>query len=250
MGVCIGIFSPKGGVGKTLLATNLAVAIGVGHHRKTILIDLNKGNGTADLLLNIDPEKSWADLIPVISELTPELINFAVAEYRPGLVILASPPEINSSDELKLDTLSLLLDSIKREYDLVLLDAPASNDKFVCGILSLVDIQLFVITPDLPSLRSISRLIAVLQDKEKVSGLVINQYSPGAPINPDQIKDHLDQPLFGVLPMDPAGAWTNISYGEPCVLRKSSKLGRSIRQLSVKLLKIIDQKESQEVMGE
>ena len=41
MGIVIGIFSSKGGVGKTLLATNLAVAVGVGHHRKTILLDLN-----------------------------------------------------------------------------------------------------------------------------------------------------------------------------------------------------------------
>jgi len=65
MGTVIGIFSAKGGVGKTILATNLAVALGVGHHRKTVLIDLNQGLGTADLLLDLEPENSWQDLIPV-----------------------------------------------------------------------------------------------------------------------------------------------------------------------------------------
>ena len=94
MGTVIGIFSAKGGVGKTILATNLAVACGVGHRRKTALIDLNPGLGTADLLLDLAPENSWGDLIPVIDELSPKHLKLAVTEYRPGVDLLASPPEM------------------------------------------------------------------------------------------------------------------------------------------------------------
>ena len=250
MGTVIGIFSSKGGVGKTLLATNLAVALGVGHHRKTILLDLNSGNGTADLLLDLNPERSWFDLISVIPELTPQHISLTVTKYRPGLDLMASPPEMITSEVLPKETLSLLLDNIKGEYDLVILDAPSCNDKAVSGALALSDIQLLVLTPDLPSLRSISRLLSALPDKEMLIGLVINQYSPGAAMDPDQIKDHLGQALFGVLPMDPAGVWSNISYGEPCVLCKSSKLGKAIRTLSTQILRLIDQRAAQEAKGD
>ena len=59
MGAVIGVFSPKGGVGKTLLATNLAVAFGVGQRKRTLLADLNSGLGNADLLLDLEPERVW-----------------------------------------------------------------------------------------------------------------------------------------------------------------------------------------------
>lgn len=242
MGSVIGIFSPKGGVGKTLLATNLAVAIGLGHRRKTILIDLNNGSGTADLLLDIDPDRSWLDLIPVMDELSREHISLAITEYRPGLDILASPSEMLMTEFFTKDYLSILIDTIRNEYDLVVLDTPTGNDIAVAGSLGLVDIRLLVLTPDIPALRSISRLLTELPDKETMTGLVINQHSQGAAINPDEIKSRLGAPLFGVLPMDPDSVWSNISYGEPCVLRKSSKLGRSIRHLSARLLRVLDNK--------
>jgi len=246
MGAVIGIFSPKGGVGKTLLATNLAVAIGLGHRRKTILIDLNNGSGTADLLLDLDPDRSWLDLIPVIDELTQEHISLAITEYRPGLDILASPPGMVLSEVFTKDYLSILLDTMRNEYDLVVLDTPSGNDITARESLGLVDIRLLLLTPDIPALRSISRLLTGLPDQEIMTGLVINQHSPGAAINPDEIKSRLGAPIFGVLPMDPDGVWSNISYGEPCVLRKSSKLGRSIRHLSARLLRVGDQMVIQE----
>ncbi len=240
MGTVIGIFSIKGGVGKTLLATNLAVAFGVGYHRKTILIDLNKGNGTSDLLLDVTPDRSWADLVAVFKELTSQHINLAVTEYRPGLDLLASPPEMVLSETINAEDLSLLLVLLKKEYDLIVLDTPPCIASSNIGFISLADIRLLLLTPDMPSLRSTSRFRAALLDTEMKNGLVINQYSPGSAIQPDEITAHLGLPIFSVHPIDQAGVWANICYGEPCVLRKSSKLGKSIRELSAKLLHMID----------
>ena len=242
MSKVIGIFSAKGGVGKTILATNLAVALGVGHHRKTVLIDLNQGLGTADLLLDLETENSWQDLIPVIDELSPKHIKLAVTEFCPGVDLLTSPPEITWKGTLTKKNLSSLLDALREEYDLVVVDTSSGSGPVTGAALSLVDIRLVLLTPDAPSLRSTARFLTGLPDKKKTTGLVINQQSPGAAITPDEIKDHLGEQLFGVFPIDPAGVWANISYGEPCVLRKSSKLGKSIRQLSARLLKMIDQK--------
>ena len=241
MGTVIGIFSAKGGVGKTLLATNLAVAFGAGYHRKTILIDLNKGNGTADLLLDLVPDRSWSDLVSVLHELTPRHISLTVTEYRQDVDLLASPPEIFMTEVFKMEELSLLLDAITKEYDLVVLDMPSGNASPVSESFALSDIQLILLTPVVLSLRSTSHFASAQQDKGMLTGLVINQHSPGAAINPDEIKDHLGKPILGVLTIDQAGVWANISYGEPCVLRKYSKLGRSIRQLSARLLRLIDQ---------
>jgi len=240
MGTVIGVFSAKGGVGKTLLATNLAAACGVGHHKKTVLVDLNIGNGATDLLLDLNPERFWSDLGSVFQELTPQHLSLTITEYRPDLDLLASPPDLTKTEVIKMEDLSLLFNALKKVYDLIVLDTPIGIDPPVRGCLALAEIKLMVLTPDAPTLRSTSRFLTALPNPKKMNGLIINQYSPAAAITPEEIKDLLGQPVFGVLPIDQAGVWANVSYGEPCVFRKSSKLGRSIRQISGRLLRFID----------
>jgi hypothetical protein len=72
--------------------------------------------------------------------------------------------------------------------------------------------------------------------------LVISQHSQGSAVTPTEIKDHLGKTVVGVLPIDPKSVWANISYGEPCSLSKSSKLGQAIRALSARLLKMVNSK--------
>ena len=248
MATVIGIFSAKGGVGKTILATNLAVAFGIGHRQKTLLIDLNQGSGTADMLLDLEPERSWSDLVSVFDELTSQHVKLAVTEYRPGVDLLAASPEITWKETLSKKNITSLLDVVQEEYDLILLDTDCANGGVTGVVLSVADIRLVTLTPDAPCLRATTRFLETLKDKEKDknldkrTGLVINQYSPGAAVKPDEISEHLGERLFGVLPIDPGGVWANISYGEPCVLRKTSKLGKSIRALAGLLFKIIEQK--------
>jgi len=242
MAAVIGIFSAKGGVGKSILATNLAVSCGVGHRRKTVLIDLNPGLGTADLLLDLDPENSWGDLMPVIDELSPKHLKLAVTEYRPGVDLLTSPPEMAWKGSLTKKNLISLMDALREEYDLIILDTSPGSSPLSGAALSAADVRFVVLTPDAPSLRATSRYICGISDKEKTTGLLINQHNAGSAISPDEIKDHLGVHVYGVFPIDPTSVWANISYGEPCVLRKSSKLGKTIRQFAIRLLKTIDQK--------
>lgn len=241
MGYVIGVFSAKGGVGKSILATNLGIAFGVGHRRRTTVIDLNPGLGTVDLLLDLEPERTWADLVSVINELSPQHLKLAITEYRPGVDILACPSDLSWDQNLQEEGVSSLLNAFREEYDLIVFDTSPGASPINEAAFSLADIRLVVLTPDAPALRATARYLEAVPENEKITGLVINQQTAGAAVTPDEIKDHLGERLFAVLPMDPSGVWANISYGEPCVLRKSSKSGKSIRQLSVRLLKIIDQ---------
>jgi pilus assembly protein CpaE len=240
MGAVIGIFSAKGGVGKTLLATNLTAAFAVGHRTRPALIDLNPGTGTADLLLDLEPERSWADLRDVISELTPQHLQLAVTSYRPGVDLLASPPQVEWNPIPTKNELASLLEAFRKEYDLIVVDVPSGATELVRAALELVDLQLILLTPDAPALRATARYLASLPKGGPPTGLVINQQGQGAAVSPTEIKKHLGISLVGVLPIDPQGVWANVSYGEPCALRKSSKLGKSIRNLSTRLIKMLN----------
>jgi len=240
MGAVIGIFSAKGGVGKTLLATNLAASFALGHQVRTALIDLNPGTGTADLLLDLDPARSLADLQNVIEELTPQHLRLAVTPYLPGMDLLACPPHTSWDKSLKNNDLTSLLNAFRKEYGMVLLDVPACISYYAFSALNLVDLRLVILTPDAPALRATSRYLESLPGSSPPTGLVVNQLGSGAAVTPIEIKNYLEKSVVGVLPIDPQGVWANISYGEPCILQRSSKLGKSIRKLSAKLLNMVN----------
>ena len=240
MGAVIGIFSAKGGVGKTLLAANLLAAFGLGHQLQTALIDLTSGTGNADLMLDLQPKHSWEDLREVIPELNPRHLQLAVTPFRPGLDLLACPSEIAWNKPLQKSELTVLLEVFRDLYEVVILDLPTGTSNLAYYSLDLVDLRLIVVTPDAPSLRAASRYLQSLPINRTPFSLVINQHGRSAAVTPSEVENHLGVKLAGVLPIDPQGVWANVSYGEPCVLHKSSKLGRATRKLSTRLIKIIN----------
>lgn len=110
-------------------------------------------------------------------------------------------------------------------------------EQFALGI---VDLRLVLVTPDAPALQATNRYLKWISEIDSPTKLVINQQSQGAAVAPAEIKNHLGNSLVGVLPIDPQGVWANVSYGKPCSLCKTSKLGAAIRRLSERLLKMIN----------
>ena len=113
MGIVIGVFSAKGGVGKSLVASNMGAVFAVGHNLPTALIDLNAGLGAADLLLDLEPERSWSDLIPVVNELTTQHLNLAITAHESGLHLLACPEVPDAQANLTRESLEALLTVLK-----------------------------------------------------------------------------------------------------------------------------------------
>lgn len=238
--IVLGVFSAKGGVGKSLIASNLGAAFAAGNQLPTLLIDLVAGSGSADLLLDLEPERSWVDLLPVIDELTTQHISLAITSHMSNLHLLACPEDPMQGELLSNQNLDTLLSFLRNEYAIVVLDLPAGMDEPVLAAYDLVDLCLVVLTPDAPTIRATKRLFDSLPSSDRHIGLVVNQYGRGAPVKPKEIENHLEAQaqICAVLPVDPAAVWVNISFGQPCVLRRKRGLGRAIRGMANTVLKV------------
>lgn len=236
MGVIIGVLSAKGGVGKSLLTSNLGVALAAGTDRSAVLIDLIPALGCLDILLDLDPQRSWNDLIPVINELTQENMTLALTNFRKDINLLSSPGSLYRTDILNEKMVTLLLSGYKNENDFILVDTVTGFDDISKTVCRISDIRLIVLTTDVPTIRSTKRLLASLSSEDKITGLVINQYSNSSVIKPHEIEEMLGINVFSNLPIDPRSAWENINYGEPCVMNKRSKLGKSIKKLAERII--------------
>ena len=232
----IGILSAKGGVGASLVATNLGCALA--GYGQTLLVDLNPGSGADDLLLNLSPQRSWADLLPVVKEISPKHLQLVIAQHASGLNFMRTPDVwLNDVDWLAaVQLLSYLAD----ENEWLLLDMPSGRPTATQSVFSMMDIALVVTTADPPALRAVGRLINSLPvDLRDQSGLVVNQTTRRHPVSPAEIARSLEIPLLAALQPDPRAVGYQVSFGNPCVSDGRSRFGHGVVLLAARLRKAV-----------
>ena len=232
----IGILSSKGGVGASLVATNLGCALA--GYGQTLLLDLNPASGADDLLLDLSPQRSWADLLPVVKEISPKHLQLVIAKHASGLDFMRTPDVwLNDIDWL---AVVQLLNSLAGENDWLLLDMPTGMSMATLSVISMMDLALVVTTADPPALRSAGRLINSLSaDLRGQTGLVVNQITRRHPVSPAEIARSLEIPLLAALQPDPRAVGYQVSFGNPCVSDRRSSFGRGVVLLAARLRKAI-----------
>src|SRR5207237_3095201 len=90
-GRIVTVFSPKGGTGKTVMATNLAASLAKHQGKRTLLLDLDLQFGDAAIMLGLEPEKTIYDLVVAPGELDSEKLAGYTTRHVRGLDILPAP---------------------------------------------------------------------------------------------------------------------------------------------------------------
>ena len=235
MGCSIGIFSAKGGVGKSLVAANLGAALSMLPDSPTLVVDLHPVSGCADLLLDVKPEKSWVDLLPVMQELKDRQIQLAAADCGHGLELLSAPDSFreNRLGREWCSRLAALTDALEEHYQFLVADGFVPQN----GLYShfRFDLQLIVVTPDAPALRATDRFLVEFGQQQGNIGLVLNQWHADCGIRPQEVQDHLGLPLWTVLPIQKKSVWQNITYGKLCVRQRKYPLREAFLKLAVRI---------------
>ena len=209
----IAIASGKGGVGKSNLAANVAVALGEKGAR-VLLVDADLAQANLDLLLGVHPR---FDLQHVLSgEKQPEDI---VIKAAPGVKLVPASsgvPELAELDDYRRECLLRALGSLENDTDLVLLDLASGVSRAVTGFCHAADEVIVVTTPEMPAFSDAYALIKLLQQQGRLRPphLVVGMCSA-----PDEAEEtahrirlvarrflQLDVDFLGSVPFDPAVA--------------------------------------------
>ena len=234
--ISVAVASAKGGVGKSLAATNLSALTAARLHLRTALVDLDAGNGIDDLLLDLAPEKSWLDLMPVLQEITSEHLELARTVHTSGLHLFAAPADYVGAHGLESSQFTALLRVLRENYQFIVLDCPSGLVPIARNAVSRCDVILFLLTPDAPCLRSTQRMLAHLPESPPL-GLVLSQYEVGGVFSPSDIEKTLRRTMLGVLPIDARAVWENVHYGQPCALSRKRGLAAEYRRVASVLTK-------------
>jgi pilus assembly protein CpaE len=148
----ITLFAPKGGVGKTTLAFNLAVAVGQLGHR-TVLIDGSLQFGDMRALLKVPLEAPSLLDLPT-DRIQESDLQDVLWRDPSGIDILLAPPRVEMAEMVLARDLEKTLSLLRRLYDLIVVDAGVALDEVTLSLLDQADTILQVVTYDGTTIRN------------------------------------------------------------------------------------------------
>jgi Flp pilus assembly CpaE family ATPase len=205
-GKVVTVFSPKGGSGKTVLATNLAVA--AAHSgQETLLIDLDLQFGDSALTLAVAPRATITDLAASAGDVDGEKLKaFVSTDSRTGVSVLPAPQRPEEADMIGQAELAAILRAARNAYDAVVIDTGPLFDAAVLAALDHSDQLLLVSNPEVTSLKNVRIGLETIDrlgfDRERVS-LVANRLGAAGGVGHADIEQALDVKIAFELPDDP-----------------------------------------------
>jgi pilus assembly protein CpaE len=231
------VFSAKGGSGATTFAVNLAVEVHRLTRKKTLLIDLDLELGETALLLGMDPKFSIVDLIRNFHRVDAGLLASYIERSESGVELLSAPVQPVDFESVDGGRVSQILQFLKSHYDYIVVDAPKTLNTVTLSAFEASDEIFILTTPDLPSIRNVSRCLPLLQgvggqgEADRVK-LVINRFSPRQLIPLSEMQKTLGIDVWATLRNDYQSNMDAINEGRPVVFDRNSIYAQDVRKLA------------------
>lgn len=232
LGKIITVYSPKGGTGRTTLATNLALAL---HSEATpaVLVDGSIQYGDIAVFLNEQVKNSVLDLTPRVDELDEEVIlNVTILHAASGLRVVAAPTRPEMSGTVGGDQFGKLLQYLRQLYTYIVVDTTAYLTEVVQAALENADLITLVTTQEIPAIKNASAFL-MLADASGIQRsrimFVMNRYDKRISISPERVGESLRQPIVAAVPLDDRLVTNSVNKGIPFVLdNKAHPVSKSV----------------------
>ena len=161
-GRVVTVFSPKGGTGKTVTASNLAAALAK-QGRRTLLLDLDLQFGDAAIVMGIEPEKTVYDLVVAPGELDLEKLAGYTTKHPSGLDILPAPLRPEDAELVTESKITRLLEVARESYDVIVVDTSPFFHGPMLATLDRTDELLVLCGLDVPTLKNVRLALQTLE---------------------------------------------------------------------------------------
>lgn len=233
----IACYSPKGGVGKTTLAVNLAYALAT-MNKKVALIDLSLQFGEVGVFLDIPKGDTIADMVEEHS-LELSTVKSYLIRHQSGIQVMLSSSSPEYAELIRPEHVDAILSTLRTEFDFVMVDMGVALGDCAIAAMETADTILLVVTEDIAALHDAKRSIKVLealnqQDKVKV---VVNKDGIST-ITVKNVANLLESTPVLVIPYDLKSAMLGVNRGIPMLsCAPNSKATKEIRNYARNLIR-------------
>lgn len=233
----ISIFSNKGGIGKTSLATNLALELSKITKENIALIDLNFQMGDITTFLDLKPSFNISYMLENLDKINETFLLSTLERYKKtSLYVLADPPYFKQADNIQPRQITKLFNTLKETFSYIIVDAEASFEGKNIAALDNSDLVLLVTVANLPALRNTQRCLELFEklgyDKEKVK-IVVNRYMENDEIKETDVEKVLSKKIYWKIPNNYFAIMTAINKGIPVSeINDSTNIAQSYKDLA------------------
>src|SRR5207237_1427963 len=234
-GRIITVFSPKGGTGKTAIATNLAAALAKGGGRRTLLLDLDLQFGDAAIMLGIEPEKTIFDFVNAPGELDPDKLAGYTTTHKSGLDILPAPLRPEDAELVTEGKLARLLEVARASYDMIIVDTSPFFHGPMLATLDRTDMLLLLCGLDIPTIKNVRLGLQTLEllsfPNERIR-VILNRANTNVGLKRNEVEETLRTKVHVELPSDRAVPMA-VNRGKPVALAEpGADFSKAMRDLA------------------
>jgi len=228
------VFSTKGGVGKTVIATNLGVALAsMGH--KVALVDLDLEFGDVGIMLGMKPEHTINDAVAGFDRLDAEMLAGIMEHHSSGLHTLLAPTLPEDAEVVSAARVGQILDLVRENYDYVVIDTCPAFTEPVLAAIDRSDALYVITTMDVASIKntriSLQKLHQLGYNNGRVR-LVLNRSDSKVLLQPSEVEQAIGGKIFACIPSDRIVP-RSVNQGIPVVLEMPrSEVSKSLMRLA------------------
>jgi pilus assembly protein CpaE len=238
-GRVVTVFSPKGGTGKTVTATNLASAFAKHRGKRTLLLDLDLQFGDAAIVLGIEPEKTIYDLVVAPGELDLEKLAGYTTKHPSGLDILPAPLRPEDAELVTEGKITRLLEVAREWYEVIVVDTSPFFHGPMLATLDRTDELVVVCGLDVPTLKNVRlalQTLELLSFPTKRMRFILNRANSNVGLKKREVEEALKAEISVEVPSERMVP-LSVNRGNPAVLAEpGADFSKAILELTKAVL--------------
>ena len=237
-GRVVTVFSPKGGVGKTTVSVNLALALADRGARKVCLVDLDLAFGDVAITLQLFPSHTLEHAIGSENAIDTPLLEQLLTRHADGVMVLAAPNHPDVRERVTPMLVSRILKGLRESFDYIVIDTAPAFDEQTLTALDETDECVIVATLDVPTLKNVKVALETLEMLDIARDhrhLMLNRADDNVGLGADRVEAILGMQVSSMVEtsMDVAAA-TNA--GQPLMSQNPNHpFSQSLREFSTRL---------------
>jgi pilus assembly protein CpaF len=224
----IAVLGGKGGVGKSLVATNLAISFLLDTKRPVLLMDADPDTcGDQGIILGLKARRTVADVAKFTGKITPAILKEFLASHSTGLSYIPFVDKMSDYAAIPANDVKRVLEGAMENFNYIVVDCGSRLTDQVVAILETATIILVVTNPEILVLKHSKRLIDELNGMlfhPDIIKVIVNKYDPSSPITPEIVQANLGVKILGAVNEDADTCMSSLTKGKPAIISAPKSL--------------------------
>lgn len=236
-GHIIAVVGGKGGVGKSVFASNLAIAYLQNFKQRPLIIDLDLNSlGDQNIILGLNPPKNIVDVSKMNApSIDPKSLAPFMVNAPAGFSYIGAPKDAVVARDMDVEGFGKFLKAITNVFNLVVIDCGNGMEPHALKVFEYATAIMVVTTPDLIVINQTKRVLSKIQEllfPAEMVQIIVNRLSPTSLINPQVIQKNLGRQVFGVIPDEPGTCDSSLANSKPiCLAAPNAPIVRAYHDL-------------------